>query len=78
MLRKAFASTARSLWRFTRSLLFGSLLHDVRDADIGLKTSPDKEPNLPPECPRCGYDLTGNISGICPECGTPIDPAIMR
>lgn len=20
-------------------------------------------------CPQCGYDLTGNISGICPECG---------
>jgi predicted RNA-binding Zn-ribbon protein involved in translation (DUF1610 family) len=23
-------------------------------------------------CPRCGYNLTGNVSGICPECGTPI------
>ena len=23
-------------------------------------------------CYKCGYDLTGNISGICPECGTPI------
>ncbi len=22
------------------------------------------------ECPRCGYDLTGNVSGVCPECGT--------
>lgn len=22
-------------------------------------------------CLRCGYDLTGNISGVCPECGTP-------
>jgi hypothetical protein len=20
-------------------------------------------------CARCGYDLTGNISGTCPECG---------
>ena len=20
-------------------------------------------------CQRCGYDLTGNISGVCPECG---------
>lgn len=20
-------------------------------------------------CPRCGYDLTGNVSGRCPECG---------
>lgn len=22
-------------------------------------------------CPACGYDLTGNASGVCPECGTP-------
>jgi rubrerythrin len=21
-------------------------------------------------CRRCGYDLTGNTSGVCPECGT--------
>jgi hypothetical protein len=21
-------------------------------------------------CVRCGYDLTGNVSGACPECGT--------
>jgi hypothetical protein len=20
-------------------------------------------------CIHCGYDLTGNISGVCPECG---------
>lgn len=20
-------------------------------------------------CVECGYDLTGNVSGICPECG---------
>jgi hypothetical protein len=23
-------------------------------------------------CTRCGYDLTGNESGVCPECGTAI------
>jgi hypothetical protein len=22
-------------------------------------------------CRRCAYDLTGNVSGVCPECGTP-------
>jgi len=21
------------------------------------------------KCPACGYDLTGNESGVCPECG---------
>jgi len=25
----------------------------------------------PPDghCQSCGYDLTGNVSGVCPECG---------
>ena len=23
-------------------------------------------------CERCGYNLTGNISGVCPECGQKI------
>ncbi len=23
-------------------------------------------------CVRCGYNLTGNVSGVCPECGTAI------
>jgi hypothetical protein len=25
-------------------------------------------------CPACGYNLTGNISGCCPECGAEILP----
>lgn len=23
----------------------------------------------PGHCPTCGYDLTGNTTGVCPECG---------
>jgi hypothetical protein len=23
-------------------------------------------------CPSCSYDLTGNLSGVCPECGTAV------
>jgi len=26
-------------------------------------------------CRHCGYNLTGNTSGVCPECGTVIPPA---
>ena len=26
------------------------------------------------ECVACGYNLTGNVSGVCPECGTEIKP----
>lgn len=24
-------------------------------------------------CSKCGYDLTGNESGVCSECGTPVN-----
>ncbi len=27
---------------------------------------------MPGHCHVCAYNLTGNVSGICPECGTPI------
>ncbi|GMU21388.1 MAG: hypothetical protein AMXMBFR13_14810 [Phycisphaerae bacterium] len=23
-------------------------------------------------CDTCGYNLTGNVSGVCPECGSPV------
>ena len=26
-------------------------------------------------CPNCFYNLTGNESGVCPECGTEVDRA---
>lgn len=31
---------------------------------------PKKPPFPPGHCQSCGYDLTGNVSGVCPECGT--------
>src|ERR1043166_7933927 len=32
-------------------------------------------PPKPGHCPSCNYNLTGNTSGICPECGTPCQTA---
>jgi hypothetical protein len=29
----------------------------------------DRRRVLPGHCGQCGYDLTGNTSGVCPECG---------
>jgi hypothetical protein len=26
-------------------------------------------------CVKCAYDLTGNVSGVCPECGTEVKQA---
>jgi hypothetical protein len=40
----------------------------VKDQDVVRLLSP----NL---CRQCAYDLTGNVSGRCPECGTPIPRA---
>jgi hypothetical protein len=32
----------------------------------------EPEPPGPPLCPSCAYQLTGNVSGTCPECGSPV------
>ena len=32
----------------------------------------DGRPPYQGRCPRCGYDLTGNVSSTCPECGTAV------
>jgi len=34
---------------------------------------PIKKRNDFDRCQECGYNLTGNVSGVCPECGTPIE-----
>lgn len=36
-----------------------------------LTKEPDYRPFAVGHCQKCGYDLTGNVSGLCPECGTP-------
>ncbi|MCC6679645.1 MAG: carbon starvation protein A [Phycisphaeraceae bacterium] len=31
----------------------------------------------PRDCAQCGYDLTGNVTGKCPECGWQIDAQVL-
>ena len=33
-----------------------------------------RDPDPVPYCSTCAYNLTGNTSGVCPECGTPVHP----
>ena len=47
-------------------LLFIAALHK-----IGRRASLRERFAVGVRCVRCAYDLTGNVSGICPECGTP-------
>ena len=35
------------------------------------RRSRDRARRIEGKCIACGYDLTGNASGICPECGRP-------
>jgi len=30
------------------------------------------------DCQACGYDLTANVSGTCPECGTPVPGQVVN
>jgi hypothetical protein len=34
---------------------------------------PDKPVYPSGHCRKCGYNLTGNVSGVCPECGNVIE-----
>ena len=37
-----------------------------------------KRRGSPGLCPSCKYNLTGNVSGTCPECGTQVAPDVCR
>lgn len=36
---------------------------------LGMRPRPEHR------CRSCGYDLTGNESGVCPECGQRVEPS---
>lgn len=41
---------------------------------VGLMIACTRRTPVPVRCHRCRYDLTGNESGLCPECGFLIEP----
>lgn len=48
------------------AILLSALSHSLAFAIGGRRR---RQP--PGCCIACGYNLTGNLSGVCPECGTP-------
>ena len=45
------------------------LYYAGRVARLCWKMYAGRPPAAPGCCRRCGYDLTSNVSGVCPECG---------
>ena len=53
-------------------IIFGAVLWFMRQ-DIRRRLRAQLAANGIPICVPCGYNLTGNESGVCPECGTKIE-----
>jgi len=58
--------STRRAWRIILPLWIPFLLCAAPTALILWR---DRRRSLPGHCGKCGYDLTGNVSGVCPECG---------
>ncbi len=43
---------------------------------LGMRASDARKALLANDCINCGYNLTGNVSGVCPECGENVIPPI--
>lgn len=68
------SSTLRVLKLSIRSWLV-SVLMSVPLCIAFLKKVGRKRRRESIHCSKCDYNLTGNVSGVCPECGTAISPA---
>ena len=59
------------LWVFTsRCVAFSIFMGCVCRLVSSVRFVPRHKPG---HCQKCGYDLIGNVSGVCPECGTKIE-----
>jgi len=62
-------SGIRGCWQVGVPFWFAFLLFAVPLTILWLRSR-----RIPPGyCQACGYNLTGNVSGVCPECGSPVD-----
>ena len=61
-----------SLWGYTGGVLGAYLAFRLLKPLLGATLRPYVWQELKDRCHGCGYNLFGNVSGVCPECGTPI------
>ena len=79
------AQNPRLLWNLDTFRDLGGILSLIALASCGTvwwvwRPRLNATANMPHgSCGSCGYDLRGNVSGRCPECGTPCerDPAAL-
>jgi len=62
-------------WILLVLLMLGPALISVPAVVCGWRpwSAPDREAESRTFCAECGYNLTGNVSGVCPECGRQIE-----
>lgn len=60
---------SQSWWLF----LYGAVAFALAAGGVLIACAPRRA--KPHQCARCHYDLRGNISGVCPECGLLLDDA---
>lgn len=63
---------------FPLTLVFGGSYASVASAILssasyGVRKMMESRRLKPGHCEKCGYCLFGNQSGVCPECGQPVD-----
>lgn len=72
-------SAAHRFWRFSLPLWTLVVLGLVPVLSIALTRTWQRLRRVEPNsCRRCGYNLTGNVSGVCSECGTAIPPELQE
>lgn len=60
-------------WRHHRKI---QAKHDYEPTEFPPQPPPTEVQMLRSECSQCGYNLTGNVSGGCPECGQPVEGTV--
>ena len=61
------SGSAMSLWGVTAVFITYPIIAFIRGRFRRWRELPSGQ------CRACSYDLTGNVSGVCPECGTPLE-----
>jgi hypothetical protein len=70
MLAVVVGAARHSLWLRYVVILGANVVGWIVLCEVAFARLPKRIPTSC--CQDCGYDLTGNVSGVCPECGTSI------